>query len=202
MAVDTLQVTPEPSGGLDFEKNIILRSNTPLESQNSERITVMDRDSVNIEFTTEMRADNSVALIFPKEESQTYRLVVLPGALQDFYGSINDTIQRSFKTKAYSEFGNVTVNLQNVAHFPIIVQLTDEKGVVKAEKYSTAETTIRFNYLNPGKFLLRVIYDRNENRVWDTGNYLKKRPPEEIIYFPEVLDVRPNWDVTQQFNLM
>jgi uncharacterized protein (DUF2141 family) len=202
MAADTLQITPEPSGSLDFGKNIVLRANTPLVSENRERITVMDRDSVNVEFTTELRADNSVAVIFPKEESQSYRLTVLPGAIEDFYGSTNDTIQRSFKTKAYSEYGNVTVNLQNVAQFPIIVQLTDEKGVVKAEKYSTAETTIRFDYLTPGKFLLRVIYDRNENRVWDTGNFLEKRPPEEIIYFPEVLDVRPNWDVTQQFNLL
>lgn len=201
MAADTLQITPEPSGSLDFGGNIVLKSNTPLESQNSELITVMDRDSVNIDFTTELRADNSVAIMFPKEESQTYRLTVLPGAIQDFYGSSNDTIQRSFKTKAYSEFGNVTVNLQNVAHFPIIVQLTDEKGVVKAEKYSTAETSVRFEYLNPGKFLLRVIYDRNENGVWDTGNYLEKRPPEEIIYFPEALDVRPNWDINQPFNL-
>jgi hypothetical protein len=96
------------------------------------------------------------------------------GGTSGFLWLHNDTIQRSFKTKAYSEFGNVTVNLQNVAHFPIIVQLTDEKGVVKAEKYSTAETSIRFDYLNPGKFLLRVIYDRNENGVWDTGNYLEK----------------------------
>ncbi|MCM4160559.1 hypothetical protein FHG64_10415 [Antarcticibacterium flavum] len=201
MAADTLQITPEPSGTLDFGKNIILRSNTPLESQNSERISVMDRDSVNVEFTTELRPDNAVAVIFPKQESQTYRLTVLPGALQDFYGSTNDTIQRSFKTKAFSEYGNVTVNLSNVASFPIIVQLTDEKGVVKAEKYSTSETSIRFEYLNPGNFLLRVIYDRNENGVWDTGNYLEKRAPEEIIYFPEPLDVRPNWDVNQPFNL-
>lgn len=201
MAADTLQITPEPSGTLDFDKNVILRSNTPLNSQNSERITIMDTDSVNVEFTTELRTDNSVAVIFPKQESQTYRLTVLPGAIEDFYGSTNDTIRRSFKTKAYSEYGNVTVNLSNVESFPIIVQLTDEKGVVKAEKYSTSETSIRFEYLTPGKFLLRVIYDRNENGIWDTGNYLEKRSPEEITYYPETLDVRPNWDVNQPFNL-
>jgi len=60
---------------------------------------------------------------------------------------------------------------------------------------------LRFEFITPGKYLIRVIYDRNENRIWDTGNYLEGLKPEEIIYFSEVLDVRPNWDINQTFIL-
>lgn len=74
-----------------------------------------------------------------------------------------------------------------VRSFPIIVQLTDEKGVVKAEQYSTSSTNFRFEYITPGKYLLRLIYDENENGIWDTGNYLKRLPPRRSFTIPVFL---------------
>jgi len=95
----------------------------------------------------------------------------------------------------------VRLNLQNVRSFPIIVQLTDEKGVLKNERISEEQSNISFELVAPGKYLIRVIYDSNANGRWDTGNYLLKTNPEEIIYFPELLEVRPNWDINQSFIL-
>ena len=202
MKPDTLQVSMEPSGSIEFTKNVVLRANTPLIEKNDEFITIMDRDSVQVNFTSELKAfENIVELNFTKNENQAYRVTVLPGALTDFYGVTNDTLKKSLSTRAFSDFGNLSLTLQNVKSFPVIVQLTDEKGVVKAEKYSTSQTGLRFEFITPGKYLIRVIYDRNENRIWDTGNYLEGLKPEEIIYFSEVLDVRPNWDINQTFIL-
>lgn len=201
MPADTLQVTTEPSGNLDFNSAVVFRPTTPIDEFNEELITIINRDSVNVKFSSEVMPDNSVALRFPKDENQTYSMLALPGTITDFYGSTSDTIKKSFKTRAFADFGNVTVNLQNVKSFPVIVQLTDEKGVVKAEKYSSGESSLRFEFLTPGKYLLRAIYDVNENEKWDTGNYLEKRKPEEIIYLPEPLDVRPNWDDIHSFSL-
>lgn len=202
MPADTLQVSTEPSGNLEFGANIVLRANTPLSTVNNDLISIMDRDSTMINFTSELRPfENVVHLQFQKTENQSYTLNLLPGALTDFYNSTNDSISRVFKTKAYSEYGNLSLNLLMVRSFPIIVQLTDDKGVVKAEQYSTSSTNFRFEYITPGKYLLRLIYDENENGIWDTGNYLKRLPPEEIIYYPGILDVRQNWDINETFNL-
>jgi hypothetical protein len=55
--------------------------------------------------------------------------------------------------------------------------------------------------LDPSKFTLRVIYDTDANREWDSGNFLEKRQAEEVIYFPKEIDVRANWDVDQGFDL-
>ena len=202
MPADTLQLTTEPSGNLEFGGDIILRANTPLTNVNPDLISIMDRDSSAVSFTSELRQfENVVHIKFTKNENQSYILNVLPGALEDFYSTTNDSINKVFKTRAFSELGNLSLTLNNVRSFPIIVQLTDEKGIVKAEQYFTSMTNIRFEYITPGKYLLRVIYDENENGVWDTGNYLKQIAPEEIIYFPSELDVRPNWDITEIFNL-
>ncbi len=202
MPADTLQVTTEPTGNLTFGGDIILRANTPIITVNNDLISLMDRDSVSVNFTSELRQfENVVHLQFPKNENQSYTLNVYPGALTDFYNSTNDSINRLFKTRAYSEFGNLSLTLNNVRSFPIIVQLTDEKGIVKAEQYSTSSNNLRFEHIQPGRYFLRVIYDANENRRWDTGDYLKRIKPEEILYFPDVLDVRQNWDINEIFNL-
>lgn len=199
---DSLSINTEPSGNIDFGKDFILRSSTPLVDFNKDMITVLDQDSVAVDFISELRPkESSLHVKFEKTENQTYYLSILPGAVTDFYNSTNDSIVKTVRTKALSDYGNVTLNLQNVRSFPILVQLTDEKGVVKAEKFSDSESTLRFDYLNPAKYLIRVIYDTNENRKWDTGNYLKKTKPEQIIYFPDLIDVRANWDINQSFML-
>jgi len=73
--------------------------------------------------------------------------------------------------------------------------------VVQAEKYSTERTTINFKLIKPGKYLLRVIYDQNENEIWDTGSFLGRLQAEEVLYFPETLEVRANWDINEVFDL-
>jgi len=202
LQADTLKVTSEPSGNIEFRNNIILRANTPITSVNAELISLMDRDSAAVNFTSELRPfENTVHIKFNKDENQSYIFNVLPGAVVDFYDSTNDSINKVLKTRAFSEYGNLSINLNNVKSFPVIVQLTDEKGVLKAEQYSTSSTSLRFEYITPGAYLLRLIYDENENGVWDTGDYINRIPPEEIIYFPDVLDVRPNWDINETFNL-
>lgn len=202
LPADTLQITTEPAGNIDFGKDILVNANTPIATVNDSLISVMDRDSVNVAFSSELLPfQNSLQLQFPKDENQSYQLTMLPGAIIDFYNETNDTIKKNFNTKTFADYGNLSLNLENARSFPVIVQLTTEEGEVRAEQYSTSQTNIRFEYLTPGKYLARVIYDTNENRKWDTGDYLEKEKPEEIIYFPEVLDVRPNWDVNQAFNL-
>ena len=202
MAKDSLSVSTEPSGNLDFDKDFLFITNTPISEKNDELISILGKDSIPIPFTSELNIlESTLRLKFEKNENETYQITALPGALTDFFNKVNDTIQKSIRTKAFSYYGNVRLSLQNVREFPLIVQLTDEKGVVKYERFSTSESTISFNLIIPGKYLIRVIYDRNKNRVWDTGNYLKKIKPEEIIYFPELIELRPNWDENLNFIL-
>ena len=56
-----------------------------------------------------------------------------------------------------------------------------------------------FLYLEPNNYLLRVIYDANDNGRYDPGNYLTKRQPEKVIYFPNAIQLSQNWDVTETF---
>jgi hypothetical protein len=82
-----------------------------------------------------------------------------------------------------------------------MVELTNEKGDVLAMEYSEKSTSFQFNLLEPAKYFIRAIYDENNNKIYDPGNYLAKKQSEEVIYFSKEADVRANWDVVQVFDL-
>src|SRR5690606_40072818 len=138
---------------------------------------------------------------FDKEEKQKYFLTLYPGAVTDFFGKGNDTIKTDLSTAEYSNYGNLKITLQNVKEFPVIVQLTDDKGKFVTEYYSLEGNIVELLYLDPALYNMRIIYDANQNKMWDTGNYLQKIQPEKVIYFPEKIDIRANWDVEQIFIL-
>ena len=202
MSRDSLQFTFEPSSNLGFREDIKILPNVPLIAVNDSLVRITDNDTLPVNFTAAYNEwTNEYAINFKKNERQNYRLTALPGAFTDFFGRENDTIRSSFRTPALSDLGNLVVNLQGVQNFPVIVQLTTEKGEVTAEQYSTGSTNINFNNIRPGKYRLRLIYDSNENRVWDTGSFLERRQPETVVYFQATLEVRANWDVTETFNV-
>ncbi|MDT0677732.1 Ig-like domain-containing protein [Autumnicola musiva] len=202
MERDSLKVTAEPSGNINFEQNVVLKANTPLISSDESRITVLDKDSAAVSFSTDLRLlENELHISFNKTESNKYVVQALPGTVTDMFEATNDTITQRISTKALSDFGNLTFRLQNVEEYPVIAQLTNLKGEVMAEIYSEGENVVEFKNLNPGEFFMRLVFDRNDNKKWDTGDYLEKRQPERIEYFPDTLEVRANWDQNEQFIL-
>lgn len=199
--VDTLSVAVKIPRTFAFRDKAMVEFSTPIDHIDRSKIKVY-KDSVEIENKVEYyELRQSLEVFFDKEEKQKYTFMMLPEAVTDFYGKSNDTLKVDFSTKNYSDFGNLKVILQNVKEFPVIIQLTDNKGKVVAEHYTEEENEVEFMYLNPAIYTLRVIYDSNRNGLWDTGNYLRKIQPEKVVYYPEPIDVRVNWDIEQTFIL-
>ncbi|QYJ68847.1 Ig-like domain-containing protein [Flavobacterium litorale] len=201
-AADSLSVNALQTGTLHFREKFTLKTTTPLTAIDSTKISLIQKDSANVPFTyayddfkQELKFD------FEKEEEQQYTFTLLPGALRDFYDTENDTLTYRLKTTLLSDYGNLRVKLTNADRFPLLLQITNAKEEVQAAYYSEGETEINFDGILPTQYLLRVIYDDNKNGKWDTGNYLQKIQPEQIIYFTKPIDVRANWDVNQVFNL-
>ncbi|HEY9543468.1 MAG TPA: hypothetical protein VIR50_07675, partial [Prevotella sp.] len=38
------------------------------------------------------------------------------------------------------------------------------------------------------------------NGRWDTGDFDSDRQPEEVYYYPETINVRAKWDITETWN--
>ena len=199
---DTLNFSPKQTGTLPLREDFILTASRPIVKIDPTFIKVTRKDSSVVAFTTSYETfEQQLKFKFDKEPLEKYKVVLLPGALTDFYEKTNDTLRFELATKNTSDYGNLRLTLQNVRKFPVIIELTDVKGQVLASEYITENNVVSFDALEPQKYSLRIIYDENGNREWDTGNYLEKRQSEEVIYFPGELDVRANWDVDQTFKL-
>ncbi len=199
---DSLQISTKFRSLLPLNENYVFYSNIPLDSINEQLISLKDKDTLDVPFSMQLDSVNNEAqLLFEKTESNSYTLQMLPEALKDFIGNVNDTISINFRTKKLTDYGIIFLTLQNVENYPVIVELTNEKDEVISERIATKEELITFDYLDPGKYYMRVIIDSNKNGIWDTGNFLKGIQPEEIKYFPDVIDVRANWELKQTFIL-
>ncbi|MBG6060907.1 uncharacterized protein (DUF2141 family) [Flavobacterium sp. CG_9.1] len=199
---DTLSIIALQTNTLKFRERFTLESNTPLIRFENSKMKLINNSKTTVPFTTEYDEFNQKLYFdFKKEPSENYTFEILPGALTDFFEQTNDTLNYKIATKTTSDYGNLTVTLQNVKQFPLIIELTNLKGDVLNSEYTENNTTIDFNLIEPALYTLRIIYDTNKNKEWDTGNYLEKRQAEEVLYFSKEIDVRANWDVNQLFDL-
>ena len=60
---------------------------------------------------------------------------------------------------------------------------------------------LSFEYLNPGDYQLKVIYDYNENHKWDPGDYIYNIQPERVDFLEKILTIRANWDIEEEWEL-
>lgn len=199
---DSLSIVAKPNAILNFRDRFTLETATPLVNFDKSKIKILTKDSVDVPFTSEYDEFNQkLYLDFKKEPSEKYNFTLLPGALTDFYEKSNDTLRYKLDTKSTTEYGNLNVTLENVKHFPVLVELTNAKGEVLTSQYTESNPVITFSLLEPALFSLRAIYDENKNKTYDPGNFLEKKYAEEVIYFSKEIDVRANWDVEQPFDL-
>lgn len=203
MKPDSLQISNAFSGDLPIGKHFAWKTNIPIAKTDSTKVRVFNKDSVTIPFTTKLDKDRlEYTLLFETKHNETYRIEALPNAMTDFLGNTNDTLQVSLKTRKLEEYAILKVAIQKKMDFPLLLQLTNERGSqVEYELYVEApQNQYVFENAKPGKYKLRVIEDANHNKIWDTGNFLKRRQPENLFYYPKPIELRANWEVEENWN--
>ena len=129
-------------------------------------------------------------------EKYEYRLELLPGAITDIYGRQNDTLLLDFKTTSLDEFGNISINiseLDSAQQYVVLLKLNDET-IKKTIVPDTTIKRIEHKRLRVNTYSIELIKDDDGNGEWSTGDYWKKRQPEEVKTF--TLDkLRENWDL-------
>jgi len=200
--IDSLQLNSSIRGTLHLRDEFKLLSNIPILNIDNSKINFIDKDSAQIVHNFSIsKSKMEMVLSFPKAFNKRYSIELLPNAITDFFGNVNDSLKFAMNTLKPADYGNLFLTLQNIERYPVIVQLITEKGEFVEEVYADKEQNYNFLNLVPAKYLVRVIYDDSKNKKWDTGNFLLKTQPEEVIYLETILDVRANWEMTETFIL-
>jgi hypothetical protein len=200
---DTLVIQPITQNVLTLPDTLKLRANIPITAINSEKLQIINKDSTQVNASAGINLkNNTIAITFPKTEEQAYEVKAFPGFITDFYEGTNDTLTYRIRTKATSDYGTLALKLENVGAYPVIVQLVSEKYKVVKEVVLTSETSqVYFEFINPAKYFLRVVFDTNRNGAWDPGTFLTRQAPEKIVYYPSILEVKSNWSLNETFIL-
>ena len=128
-----------------------------------------------------------------------YSLEVDSAAFEDIYGLASKPIKQGFKVNSLDTYGTLLVNITSLHDLPLIVQLLDAQDkMVKETK--TVNGVAEFYYLKPQKYYMRLIVDRNNNGKWDTGNYDSDQQAEEVYYYPESIECKAKWDLTESWD--
>ncbi|WP_353777454.1 Ig-like domain-containing protein [Winogradskyella sp. 3972H.M.0a.05] len=198
---DSLTLSSEPRGTLKFDDDFTITGSVPFAKIDKSYITIIDKDSLAVDYQTELDTlFNTYKFKFDKKEDETYKVQLLPNALTDFFGNVNDTLNYTLRTKDFTQYSDIRLRLIN-AKYPVIVQLVDDTNKVFYEQYVTENKPVDFEHIAPKDYYIRVIFDENENGKWDSGNYLKGIQPERISFYPEKVEARANWINQPEFTL-
>ena len=131
---------------------------------------------------------------------QNYKLSMFPEALEDIFECKNDTINYNFKTLEIEDYGKITLDIVNKTSENLIIELLEKDKIIE-RKFIIDSKNLIFDFLKPSKYSIRAVIDSNKNKKWDTGNYLEKRLPEQIIYFKKDLELRANYYLNEKFTV-
>jgi hypothetical protein len=172
-----------------------------IQSDPSKILFIESEDTLQANFVFEDAINRRAYITHAWKESTAYQIIIPDSTFHDLSGSSNDTIIQHFVTKSLADYGHLFINitLENPGQNHIFQLI--QKDVVIREIHVDENNQIRFEYLNPAAYQLKVIYDKNGNGVWDTGSYSDKRQPEKVIYFSDEIIIRANWDVAEDWEL-
>ena len=129
-----------------------------------------------------------------------YSLEIDSLAFTDIYGNTSRKLKKGFKVGAMDDYSSLVLNIAQLKGENLVVELlTSEDKAVKNVR--TTNSTAAFYYVRPGKYYARLFVDRNNNGVWDTGDYSANLQPEEVFYYPYEIECKAKWDVTLNWNI-
>lgn len=203
----TVVINTNIKPGFDIFSKLTLESPEPIESFDTTKISLFEKkDSIYKRIKYKLTPDSlnkrRYSLAHPWKYATNYKLHVDSAAIQTIYCTDSKEFKSEFKTQEEEHYGKIILTMKNVT-VPTIVQLLSNnknEAVVQSVRI-TKDGNVTFKFLEPMKYLIKAIFDRNNNGKWDEGNLKQRIPPEEVMYYLSVVKVRSNWDIKDSWIL-
>jgi hypothetical protein len=207
------------SGVLDYFDTLRISLNRPFSAMNPDSIQfIIDKDTFELsEFlkdsilkVIEGRAGyggefevRGLEVVYPWKQNTSYKFILFPGAFIDYYGETNDTDLIRFNTLSFEDYGSLRL-VTNVVGYEgnKLIELLDKSGSSFTRYNFEDAAIIHSPLIAPMSLQVRLVLDKNGNGLWDTGDLQKGIQPERVYYYDEPIDVRVNWDLEMEWNVI
>ena len=139
-------------------------------------------------------ATNKLKINTVWKENMVYKLRLVKGFAKDTSGVEVVPSKYLFRTKEDDDYGKITLQLPSKYNSTLYVLrvLADNDSIYQKP---VTDTTIILTRLKPANYIFRIIVDKNHNGIWDTGDLLAKKQPEEIIPYKESIKLRQGFEL-------
>jgi hypothetical protein len=210
----TSQLKKEPEKKLRFIPQFINGKQdllSPLELNFNNPLKDVSFDSVMICDTTFQRLEDykismdstrkKLKITHTWQEDLPLYLIITPNAVTDSadqHLTKSDTLR--FYTSKKSEYGSLKLRFKNLElnKHPMLLFMDGEQIKSKFELTSDEWKT---ELILPGEFEIRILYDENQNGIWDPGDYEQRRQPEKAISVPQKISIKANWENERDIEL-
>jgi len=182
---------------VDAVKNIVLTASAPIQSADRSKIKLIEDSTsrTNFQLSLDSAHHRKAYLKYRWRSKRTYLLELEEGAFIGQFGEKSKAGQRKFTFDDSENYGDIILDIKLPDSNNYVVELIKEDKTtvadIKAINYSQK---INYKQFPGGNYSVRIIYDDNANKIWDTGNLETKTQPEQIWYWNKIITVRPNWE--------
>lgn len=201
--IEKLKITlTTEAGKVRYYEPFTLRFDQPVQyiDQDSAILLYSPKDTTLLAF----HKTDSLGMIWQSnkipEALTNYRVIVKDSTFISVLGIKNKKEDFSATSTGPEMYGQLIINLNDFKKGSWFFELLDEKDK-KIKTIVPEENKVLISKLLPAKYKLRAIFDSNRNNRWDPGDYFSKRQPEPILYYPQLIEIRANWDLEEQWML-
>lgn len=182
---------------------------------NNEKLTEIGID-IPIEYSIfkDSTSYRKLNISYPWKQTKTYLLKMDSMAVSDIYNNYSKSTENKFVIRDSTSYCQLKISIININGISknnflqkkdtsnidtlitpnlkkgqILLTLYDEKNNIVKTNITSSDTSFTISKLIPGKYSLKIIYDENMNKKWDTGKYLKHLQPERVIIYSEEINL-------------
>ncbi len=200
------QTNAKGGGSFDILQKFSLQFERPLRTFDSTKV-ILSTDTTYTPVTdytwTRDSTNKKLTLNYSFIENSLYHIVFQ----KDF---ASDTLKQqllrpdtiTFRTMRKEDYGKLSIRFRNLnlSTHPVLEFVQND--VVVSTFPLTGEVFSQPLFI-PGEYELRILYDRNQNGVWDPGKFFGKHQQPELVkpITTRKYTVKPSWDNDFEINL-
>ncbi len=159
--------------------------------------------STSYDLSVDSLMPRKVILKYPWKTGPDYRLEFAPGMIRGWFGENQDTLTFRYQVIPKEDLGNLNLRLtglDSTLQYSIKLIAQGKSGLPDLQVQGQSEILWELRKLDPGRYQVEIIIDKNGNGRWDPGVYDLGLQPETILSFP-LEQLRANWDLEAEINI-
>ncbi|MBW7675090.1 Ig-like domain-containing domain [Chryseobacterium chendengshani] len=164
---------------------------------------VLKSDSLTTQnFTAKISETNPYQILISSDfiAGKKYQLTIPKETVSSFYAKSTQSKRFDFEADKIENYGSLTFNLTNAPSSKYWIQLLDASEKAVYQKYTSGSTVV-FNVVKPGEYIVKILVDNNGNKHWDEADFVNQTFAEDSYLYYKMVIARPLWESKEDWDL-